>query len=189
MSAGQANLLSILQDRVGSLFAEGKLDEALRVATTALDSARRNAAEGPEAIPQLITSLEMLGDIDRHLGNFSDAEALYREALEHTEAHGAPTEQIATLQSSLATLYDFNGLEEQAIPLYENAIALYEAAEPPLLVEAANLRNNLAMIYKVAGQTDPAEQHYLAALQIFEASHGHDNELVAAVYNNLGALY
>ena len=47
MSAGQTNLIDILQDRVESLYEEGKMDEALRVAKTALDSARRTVANDP----------------------------------------------------------------------------------------------------------------------------------------------
>jgi tetratricopeptide (TPR) repeat protein len=191
MASGHNNLLHVLKDRVEILFQEGKLDEAQRVAQTALDSARRHlgSEENEESLEQLIAALGIAGNIQRHQGEFAAAEALYQEALNLASEHGAPTLQVAQIESSLATLYDFHGLEEDAIPLYEHAIDLYESTDPPLKTESGNLRNNLGMIYKARGDHESAENHYLAALEAFIETYGEQNEMVAAVYNNLGALY
>jgi len=186
--SGQANLIGILQERVGNLFDEGKIEEAQRVATTALDSARRAVNNDRANLPQLISALETLGDLHRHQGDFHGAEAIYSEALGYLEEGGDPA-QIARIESSLAGLYDFGEMEDQAIPLYEHAIELFESVDPPQLLEAANLRNNVAMIYKGMEQFEAAETHYIQALSAFETHFGREDEQVATVYNNLGTLY
>lgn len=189
MSNGQSNLLGILHERVDALFRDGKIDEARRVAQTALESARRASDADPQERTQLVIALETLGNLSRHLGDFDAAEALYCEAIEYLQQDGGEASQVARIESSLALLYDFGQREDEAIPLYEHAIELFESTDPPLLLQAANLRNNLAMIYKGAGLNEKAEEHYLAAIRTIEEAYGHDNEEVAAVYNNLGALY
>ena len=45
------------------------------------------------------------------------------------------------------------------------------------------------MIYKSRGETDKAEEHYIASIGTLENYYGKVSEQVAAVYNNLGALY
>jgi tetratricopeptide (TPR) repeat protein len=189
MSSGQSNLQGILQERVDSLFKDGKIDEARRVAQTSLESARRASNTDPEGRLNLVTALETLGNLSQHLGDSASAEALYCEAIEYLQQEYGDSAQVARIESSLAGLYDFGHREEEAIPLYEHAIELFEATSPPMLLQAANLRNNLAMIYKGAGHNEKAEEHYLAAVRTFEKAYGHENEEVAAVYNNLGALY
>ena len=189
MSNGQSNLIGILQERVEALFNEGKIEEAERVANTALDSARRAVANDLANLPQLVTALETLGDLNRHLGDSANAEALYGEALDYLSQGGGDPSQVAAIESSLAGLYDFGMREDEAIPLYEHAIELFESTDPPQLLDAANLRNNLAMIYKTQGEAEKAETHYIEAVRAFETAYGRENEEVAAVYNNLGALY
>lgn len=172
-----------------SLLAEGRLDDALRLATSDLADARLESGDDKEKLPGLVGALETLAEIHRQIGNFELSESMYQEALETAETCDAPVAQKARLRSGLATLYDFNQREEQAIPYYEAAIADYESMGPTRDQDSAQLRNNLAMIYKSLGRYPLAEQHYLMALETLEKLHGRGNERVAAVFNNLGSLY
>jgi tetratricopeptide (TPR) repeat protein len=166
------------------LYEAGKMDDAIRVAGTALSNARH------EGSPQgLVTALENLASLEQEAGNIERSESLYVEALETAEASGAPEEQLSRVRVALAGIYDFSQREEMAIPLYEKVIASYESANPPREEDAAQLRNNLAMIYKGLGKHALAEQHYLVALETLEKIHGRDHERVAAVFNNMGGLY
>ena len=88
MTSGQSNLIAILQERVGALFDAGKVEEAQRVATTALDSARRAVAESDDCRPLLITALQTMGDLNRHMGDSPSAEAFYGEAIEYLSQDG-----------------------------------------------------------------------------------------------------
>lgn len=171
------------------LLAEGRYDEALRSANTELADARREADDDKGQLPGLVNALETMGEIHRQLGDFDKSESLYQEAIETAEPLDISVEQKARLRTSLATLYDFNQREEQAIPHYEAAIAAYESMTPPRDEESAQIRNNLAMIYKSLRRYPLAEQHYLMALETLEKVHGRTNERVAAVFNNLGSLY
>jgi tetratricopeptide (TPR) repeat protein len=183
------NLNTLLEGHVASLYDAGKLDDALRVAGTAMRNARQAAEDDEASVPLLINALETLANLNRQTGDFEKSESLYLEALETTGRCEVPLEQLARLRSGLAMLYDFSQREESAIPLYDQAIQDYESIVPPRSNEAAELRNNLAMIYKSLGRYALAEQHYLMALESLEKRYGRDSERVAAVFNNLGSLY
>ncbi|MFZ4766981.1 MAG: tetratricopeptide repeat protein [Roseimicrobium sp.] len=177
------------EGNISHLLQAGRLDDALRAATVTLRNARQAAEDDPDKQPLLVHGLESLAEIHRQSGEFEKAESMYQEALDTADKCKVPVEQLARLRTGLATLYDFNQREEQAIPLYEAAIEDYEKMQPPRDHESAQLRNNLAMIYKSLGRFPLAEQHYLMALETLEKVHGRNNERVAAVFNNLGSLY
>ncbi|HSJ03945.1 MAG: tetratricopeptide repeat protein [Verrucomicrobium sp.] len=183
------NLNTLLEGHVASLYEAGKLDDALRVAGTALRNARQAVDDDEANFPVLVNALETLADLNRQTGEFEKSESLYHEALETAAKCEISRDQFARLRSGLAMLYDFSQREEAAIPLYDQAIQDYESTTPPMSRESAQLRNNLAMIYKSLGRYALAEQHYLMALESLERVYGRDSERVAAVFNNLGSLY
>ncbi len=187
MSSG--NLNTLLEGHLASLLDAGRIDDALRVAGTTLRNARQAADEDEGNLPLLVNALETLAELHRQAGDFERSESHYQEAIETGERCQADALQMARLRSGLASLYDFNQREEQAIPLYEQAIADYDGMVPPRTHESAQVRNNLAMIYKSLGRYPLAEQHYLMALETLEKDHGRSDERVAAVFNNLGGLY
>lgn len=182
-------LNSLLEGHLASLYEAGEYEDALRVASTALKNARQAAEDHSAHLPQLLKALSTLADLHREVGDFQKSESLYKEALDVAEALKAVKEQTAKIKSGIATLYDFNQREADAIPFYEQAIQDYESIEPPRLQDAAQLRNNVGMIYKSLSKYALAEQHYLTALEALEKIYGRNNERVAAVYNNLGGLY
>lgn len=183
------NLNTLLEGHVASLYEAGKIDDALRVAGTALSNARQTAEDNSDNLPLLVNALETLADLHRHAGDFEKSESMYKEAIETAKKTAVSLMQMARLRSGLAMLYDFNQREEAALPLYEMAIDDYEKMIPPCDEEASQLRNNLAMIYKSLGKLPLAEQHYLLALETLEKVYGRNNERVSAVFNNLGSLY
>lgn len=168
---------------------QGKTEEALRTATTALASARQAAEDDPSKLPDLVDALEVLGDVHREMGETDRAEKRYREANDLIARADVPPARRARLRSRLATLLDFDGREADAIGYYEQAIDDYENMIPPDEDVAAQLRNNLAMIYKGLGKFALSEQHYLRGLEILEDKHGHESEFTATLFNNLGSLY
>ena len=172
-----------------TLLNEGRLDEALQASVAALTGVRQNAEDDPSELPSLFAALQVMGLIQRELGDIPAAEASYGEALDISLKTQVPADQLAQVRTQLATLLDFSQREAQAAPLYEQAISDYEGLENPDTEIAAQLRNNLAMIYKGMGKYALAEQHYLRSLEALEVKRGRESEEVAAVYNNLGSLY
>ena len=189
MSKSQASVIYVLFERIENLRNEGKSEDAFRVAATAVESARRAVEESDDSRPILVTALELQGDLFREIADYPATEALYIEALGWAETCTISNAQLGRLKSSLAGVYDFAGLQESAIPLYEEAIGIFLACDPPLEIDVANLRNNLGMLYKEIGNFDLGEENYVKALETFERLHGRENDDVAAVYNNLGGLY
>ncbi len=189
MPTSQASVVRVLLERIENLRNENKRDDALRVAQTAVDSARRAVEQSDENRPDLVTALEVCGDLTRETGDYPTTEALYIEALGWAETCEIGVDQLGRLKASLASVYDSTGFTDSAIPLYEESIDLFKAAEPPLEIDVANLRNNLGMLYKDVGNFDKAEDNYIKSLEIFERLLGREDEDVASVYNNLGGLY
>lgn len=171
------------------LLAEGKLDEALSLATGALSELRASSTTDEKAPRKLFSALQVLGDVQREMGDVAAAEATYGEALELASKVDIPLDEAARMRTQLATLLDFSQREAEAAPLYEQAIRDYEDLDPPDEFSAAQIRNNLAMIYKGLGKYALSEQHYLCSLEILEQNMGRESEEVASVYNNLGSLY
>ncbi|HEY1082107.1 MAG TPA: tetratricopeptide repeat protein [Prosthecobacter sp.] len=189
MSASLSSFSNLLDNHAAKLLSQGRLDEALNAATSALAGLREAVEDDPAEAPRLFTGLHVLADVLRELGDVAGSEASYGEALEIAGKTTVPPEQVAQVRTQLATLLDFSQREAEAIPLYEQAISDYEALTPPGEETAAQLRNNLAMIYKGLGKFALAEQHYLRSLETLEAKRGRETEEVASVYNNLGSLY
>ncbi|MBX7209977.1 MAG: tetratricopeptide repeat protein [Verrucomicrobiaceae bacterium] len=189
MPARQQHITAIEEDHAAGLLKEGKLEEALRVATTGLAAARQAAEEDASRLPVLIKALESLGDVHREMNETDRAEKRYREAVDLlTKVELSPAKR-GEVRARLATLLDFSQREAAAVPYYEQAIDDYEAMDPPDEDVTAQLRNNLAMIYKGLGKYALSEQHYLRGLEILEQRHGHESEFTATLFNNLGSLY
>jgi tetratricopeptide (TPR) repeat protein len=189
VSASLSTFTSLLDNHALSLLQEGRLDEALQAAMTAVATARQSIEEEPDQLPHLFEALQILGDVEREVGDIAAAEASYGEALDISLRAQVPIASLAQVRTKLATLLDFSQRENDAIPLYEQAISDHEAMQPPEIEVAAQLRNNLAMIYKGIGKYALAEQHYLRSLETLEQVNGRNSEAVASVYNNLGSLY
>jgi CHAT domain-containing protein/tetratricopeptide (TPR) repeat protein len=81
------------------------------------------------------------------------------------------------------------GRYAEAIPLVQQALAIYEKALGPDHPDVATAVNNLALLYDKQGRTAEAEPLYKRALPIYEKAFGPDHPDVAASLNNLTALY
>jgi tetratricopeptide (TPR) repeat protein len=180
---------TLTEDPAMIMIREGRGDEAMQWAIAQVSEARQAEEDGDGTVLELAVALERLGTVAKELGDVEGAEAALREALEAALRVEGSLSLLAGLRTNLATLLDFSQREADAVPLYEQAIADYEAMEPAEVEVAAQLRNNLAMIYKGLGKFALAEQHYLRALEVLEGKQGAASEPVAAVYNNLGGLY
>lgn len=161
----------------------------LQSAQEAVETQRAAVKDYPGRAPTLVRALQNLGDLRRDSGDVKAAEACYREALDVSTKLQVPADAIADARTSLATLLDFNGREEESLPIYEEAITNHEALGGENEEVGAQLRNNLAMTYKGMGKFALAEQHYLRSLETLENRRGRRSESVACVYNNLGSLY
>ena len=93
----------------------------------AVDVAR--VIRGPNH-PQVATALSHLGDAQRKLGEFEDADLTHREALQIRRRNGTPARIAASLEA-LARLADDEGNLAEAAALYERAARQWAEAYGP----------------------------------------------------------
>jgi tetratricopeptide (TPR) repeat protein len=184
---GEEKLWSILNDKLDTLRASNRLPQAIRVAETALEVAKR-AFPGAE-VP-LATSFEKLGQLLDQKGDSAGAKAYLLKAhaiLEKVQ----PPDQHAIFRSArrLALLCDNLAQPEEAIKFYEKAITAGTQLEDVPYSDLGTMLNNVALILRKSGRQKAAEPYYLHALQIYEKQLGPDHADVASVLNNLAVFY
>ncbi|MGH8655016.1 MAG: tetratricopeptide repeat-containing protein [Gammaproteobacteria bacterium] len=86
-------------------------------------------------------------------------------------------------------LYDAQGQQGKAQPLYERSLAIYEKALGPAHPYVAQSLDNLAGLYKTQGQYAKSEALYQRALAIREQALGVEHPDVAQSLNNMAGLY
>ena len=91
--------------------------------------------------------------------------------------------------NNLASLYQAEGKDADAEPLYLQALTLLQKSLGPESPQIATSVNNLASLYKAEAKYDEAEPLYLRSLRIMERSKGPDHPDTATSLNNLAGLY
>src|SRR5215472_5321781 len=184
---GEEKLWSILNDKLDTLRASNRLPEAIRVAETALEVAKRAF---PGAGLPLATSFEKLGQLFEQTGDHATAKAHLLKAHAILEKM-QPSDGRAMFRSSrrLAFLCDSLGQSEEAIGFYEKAIAAGTHLEDIPYSDLGTMLNNVALILRKSGRQKAAEPYYLHALQIYEKQLGPQHADVASVLNNLAVFY
>ena len=90
----------------------------------------------------------------------------------------------ATTLDNLANLYKNQGKDEEALPLYQRALAIREKALGPEHPETARTLNNLANLYSVQGKDEEALPLYQRALAIREKIFGLDHPFTKSTRDN-----
>src|SRR3984893_246367 len=184
---GEEKLWTILNDKLETLRASNRLPEAVRVAETALDLAKRAFLDDHAS---LALSFEKLGLLLDQSGDRVSAKPYLLKAhalLEKVQ----PPDQRAMYRSArrLAYLCDNLGQSEEAIRYYEKAIAAGTQLEDLPYSDLGTMLNNVALIFRKSGRQKAAEPYYLHALQIYEKQLGPEHADVASVLNNLAVFY
>ncbi len=100
----------------------------------------------------------------------------------------AQSSAVDELNKTIIELYGAGKFAE-AVPLAQQALAIYEKALGPDHPNVAAALNNLAELYRNQGRYAEAEPLYKRALAIWEKARGPDHPNVAAALNNLALLY
>lgn len=184
---GDEKLWALLNDKLDMLRGTGQLPEAVRVAKTAVELARRAF---PAGNPGCAISLEKLGQLHDQAGDRAAAKPPLVEA--HNLLAGAdPLDFRAIYRSArrLAFLCDNLGATEEAIAYYERAIEAGRNLENLPSSDLGTMLNNIALIYRKSGRQKAAEPYYLHALELYEKQLGPEHPDVASVLNNLAVFY
>ncbi|MGH6914624.1 MAG: tetratricopeptide repeat protein, partial [Geminicoccales bacterium] len=105
-------------------------------------------------------------------GRISEAEQLFREALQLSKDYHDDDPRRATSINNLGYVLHLQGRYAEAEPRYREALELREAALGPDHPDVAQSCNNLAELDRVLGHYDEAEQLHRRALEIREKALG-----------------
>jgi tetratricopeptide (TPR) repeat protein len=130
-----------------------------------------------------------LANILNRVGEYDEAEALHREALEvQLEVLGHEHPQVATTRNNLAAVLFSQKRYDEAIELYGSALELRETVLGPKHPFVATTLSNLAVAYKASGKLADAVELHERALEIRLEALGTVHPDVASSYNNFGNL-
>lgn len=189
MNSSNQNLVRMLRDRVDQLIAAGNHEEAIHAANALVDKAQQSLSTDQESIDFFVESLELRGELFQRIHQWDNAIEDYLQAIDQLDNRPEESLHIGRLCATLGAIYDQRGEDNEASQLWQQAMDLFEANDPPARLDAAVIANNLGFLKKSAGEIEAAENHFLKALEIFHEEYGLQHEETATLSNNLGALY
>jgi tetratricopeptide (TPR) repeat protein len=131
-----------------------------------------------------------LGYHASQVGDYPNAYAFYRRALQNDEAAFGPEHpNVAVRINNLGLMLRELGELAEARAAFERALQIHEAASGPDSPDVARVVNNLGGVLWTLGDAQGAIAAYERALQIDSASVGPEHPDVAADINNLGLVY
>ncbi len=145
----------------------------------------KDIAEKQELLSDLAKSCSILGSINHHLGNYTEAKSYARKSMgiyEELEDKSG----IASVQSVMARVYWSQGMTDKALEHYHESLRGKQECGAGK-AELALCYLNLGACYSGLLRFELALSSYEYALEILEKSD--DLKKLAYVYNNLGSLY
>lgn len=139
-------------------------------------------------LQRLCSALGDLGMVYQEKGDFRAAEAAFKRALSlrRTVSKGRPS--VGAAVSNLASLYSAIGDNEQALPLFREALEIHRSLlgeEHPL---TATSLTNLASVLEKTGQRAEARRLLEQVLELRRKTNGDNSVEVGEALSNLGVL-
>ncbi|HEX7061973.1 MAG TPA: CHAT domain-containing tetratricopeptide repeat protein [Woeseiaceae bacterium] len=178
-------------DDARRLLVGGQYPEAERRARDALARLQREGHAGSTAAAEW---LDVLVTALWRGGKSSEAETvtLAERAIEIKEQQLGPDDPaLAASLDNAGVLFFVRGEYERALPLYERARAIWEAAvatAPQHKGDLGKVYSHLGPLFQELGQYSTAREHYERALALFRETLGPDHMQVAMTENNLATL-
>lgn len=179
----------MLENQAQRLFDEGRFDEAIVAAETAVDSAAKLYDPArPHTAEALAGCLLVEADIKRHTGYLAAAGEIYRRVIELNGPAGSLEVPVALAYSGLGDIAEERTAPVEALRHYEEAVRLLDR-NGTHAEDSARLHNNLGMLYKDEGDFEAAERHFIEGIRLMDSLVGRMEETTATLYNNLATLY
>jgi CHAT domain-containing protein/Tfp pilus assembly protein PilF len=164
---------------------QGSYREAVPLGQSSVALARELAAADA-----LATSLAHLANVYLHLGQFDEAEPLYKEALQLREKAVPPNQQaVAVSLNDMGSLYYNMQRFADAADFYTKALSLREHVLPPDSPLIGATLNDLGATYRNLGRNQDAEPLLMRALSIRQKALGAEHPDVAETLSNIGTLF
>ncbi len=169
------------------LMDEGKYPEAESIARVTLKAAIERF--GPKDSTAQ-NEMRRLAEILEFEAKYPEAELLYREVLKSIEATLGPESLDAGyyLNQLAEFLRRIGGDYEEALQLFERAVAIVESRLGGMHPDLAILLSNFAILHSKNGNWEQAEPLLLRSLAISETAHGPEHPKTALSLNNYAAM-
>ena len=188
-AAGLADEMFLIGKAADFFLRTGDYDDALHFSKKALERARRLKNLFGLRDRQVSKSLDRLATSYRFLGRHSEAEPLYRQAIEIDKATvGEMHSDYASGLGSLAELLRDLSRYKEAEPLYRQAIEIDKTTIGETHPKYAIDLNNLAILLKSTGRYEEAEPLFRQAVEITRTALGETHPDYATHLNNLATL-
>lgn len=182
-SPDAANLLNVLASiREERSDYEGAIEAAQR-AVNILDALGEDFS-GDDAAHVRIEAWSRLGNVQRHLAHYAQAEAILKRALALAiEAFGEASDEASNARNNLGILYKYTGNFDAAKVLYETALQNIEQQFGREHISTASLYHNLGGLEHARGDFAAGEEPARKAWEIRVAAFGnnHPDALADAV--------
>ncbi len=162
-------------------------------AAAVLDDARGRVeaigeAEGERSL-KFAGALRMLGNVLRREGHLAAAEEqLTASVALHEEGAGTDSIVAARAWSGLGYLYMTSSEYDQALELFERALAVYEEQPEGLEIGHSSIVGNIGLVLWYSGDGHAAKPWLERSIELRESVDVPDEALIARGLNNLGAL-
>ena len=155
-----------------------------------LDRGARTIRASLENEPRVrATLLDALGGVYYNLGEYTQAEALLREALELRRAeYGVDSLEAATTLNDLGLVCQQQGRLNEALGMFQQALDIRRRHLQNDSPEVLQSRHNLAFIYQGMGRLDEAEKILQDVLAGRIERFGLESSEVITTMNNLGMV-
>ena len=141
--------------------------------------------------PNVATTLNTLGELYRHIGDYNKALTRYQRALDIREKVLGPQHpDVAQTLNALAITHRNIGNYNKALTLYQRALDIRENVLDPEHPDVAQTLNDLAVLYEQGiGDYEKALTLYQRALDIRENVLDPEHLDIAQTLNNLARIY
>ena len=180
------NSAGALRDQIRQairLYQTGRCVDAIPVAKAAADAIRANLGANH---PDLVAALNIRALCHKALGQYQEAEPLYRAAVEAAERiSGSESTETGIMIDNLAGLYFEQQLLEQAEPLRRRALEIFQKTTGQESRNTLISTQNLAALLFAKGQHVEAERLFRRAMTIAEKVYSPDDPQQARLLDNL----
>jgi TonB family protein len=150
---------------VGTLFKEGKFDEALPLAKRALEIRERLL---PRNDPRVANSLSFLGDVYMARRDYDNARKTFERLLQVQQELAGPNDvRLANTLDRLGLLYYEDGKPAKAEEFYQRSLTLREKALGPEDLQVAGSLYALGQFYRMRRDYDKSLNSYRRSLMIY----------------------
>lgn len=136
----------------------------------------------------VVENLGLLADLYTFLGEYDQAEPLFKRAVRALETGGEETVQLASVLKHQGHLFKKMGQFEQAESVLHRSLKIYETKQVANHPDTASCLQELGSLYRHMNKFDEAADCYARGLKMLEAKYGKDGPELFFILESMAVL-